>query len=163
VGFCDGQKWQWGRFSQKTSVSPANLHSICFSTIIFTMTRGWHNRPGVAAVPIASQTKQKKKNHPVASHHCQLSYTSIFVFRPKYLHTYIHTGYRHTFINRFISSVSTHTCCIYVYNLCVCMYVYMHVMSFSPRSSIHVFTYMEAVCQKLCHFREKNAIVRLEG
>jgi hypothetical protein len=37
---------------------PTNLHSICFSTIIFTVTRGWHNRPGVAAaVPIASQTK----------------------------------------------------------------------------------------------------------
>jgi hypothetical protein len=35
----------------------ANLHSICFSTIIFTFTRGWHNRPGVAAVPIASQTR----------------------------------------------------------------------------------------------------------
>jgi hypothetical protein len=35
----------------------ANLHSICFSTIIFTITRGWHNRAGVAAVPIASQTK----------------------------------------------------------------------------------------------------------
>jgi hypothetical protein len=42
-------------------VSPANLHSICFSTIIFAITRGWHNRPGVAAVPIASQTKLKKK------------------------------------------------------------------------------------------------------
>jgi hypothetical protein len=27
------------------------------STIIFTITRGWHNRPGVAAVPIVSQTK----------------------------------------------------------------------------------------------------------
>jgi hypothetical protein len=36
-----------------------NLHSICFSTIIFTITRGWHNRPRVAAVPIASQTKYK--------------------------------------------------------------------------------------------------------
>jgi hypothetical protein len=35
----------------------ANLHSICFSTIIFSITRGWHNRPGVAAVRIASQTK----------------------------------------------------------------------------------------------------------
>jgi hypothetical protein len=34
-----------------------NLHSICFSTI----TRGWHNRPGVAAVPIASQFRIKKK------------------------------------------------------------------------------------------------------
>jgi hypothetical protein len=39
---------------------PANLHSI-FSTIIFTITRGWHNRPGVAAVSIASQTRIKKK------------------------------------------------------------------------------------------------------
>jgi hypothetical protein len=36
---------------------PANIHSIGFSTIIFTITRGWHNRPGVVAVPIASQTK----------------------------------------------------------------------------------------------------------
>jgi hypothetical protein len=43
-----------GQVSPSTSVSPANLHSIC-STIIFTITRGWHNRPGVAAVPIASQ------------------------------------------------------------------------------------------------------------
>jgi hypothetical protein len=57
VGFCDGQKWRWGRFSPRTSVSPVNLHSICFSIIIFTITRGWQNRPGVAAVPIASQTK----------------------------------------------------------------------------------------------------------
>jgi hypothetical protein len=57
VGFCDGEKWRWGRFSPRTSVSPANLRSICFSTVIFTITRGWHNRPGVAAVPIASQTK----------------------------------------------------------------------------------------------------------
>jgi hypothetical protein len=57
VGFCDGQKWRRGRFSPRTSVSPANLHSICFSTIIFTITRGWHIRPGVAAVPVASQTK----------------------------------------------------------------------------------------------------------
>jgi hypothetical protein len=54
VGFCDGQKWRWGRFSPRTSVSPANLHCIYFSTIIFTITRGWHSRPGVAAVPIAS-------------------------------------------------------------------------------------------------------------
>jgi hypothetical protein len=29
--------------------------------IIFTITPGWHNRPGVAAVPIASQTRIKKK------------------------------------------------------------------------------------------------------
>jgi hypothetical protein len=34
----------------------------CFSTIIFTITRGWHNKPGVAAVPIASQTGIIKKN-----------------------------------------------------------------------------------------------------
>jgi hypothetical protein len=57
VGFCDGQNWRWGRLSPRTSVSLANIHSICFSTIIFTITRGWHNRPGAAAVPIASQTK----------------------------------------------------------------------------------------------------------
>jgi hypothetical protein len=60
VGFCDGQKWRWGRFSPRTSVSPVNVHSICFSTIIFTITRGWHIRPGVAAVPIASQSRIKK-------------------------------------------------------------------------------------------------------
>jgi hypothetical protein len=57
VEFYDAQKWRWGRFSPRTSVSPANLHSICFSIIIFTNTRGWHNKPGVAAMPIASQTK----------------------------------------------------------------------------------------------------------
>jgi hypothetical protein len=57
VEFCDGQKWRWGRFSPRTSVFPANPHSTCLSTIIFTITRGWHNRPRVAAVPIASQTK----------------------------------------------------------------------------------------------------------
>jgi hypothetical protein len=62
VGFCDGQKWRWGRFSPRASVSHANLHSVCFSTIIFTITRGWHNRPGVAAVPIASQTRIKKNS-----------------------------------------------------------------------------------------------------
>jgi hypothetical protein len=44
-------------FLTRTSVSPTNLHSIYFSTIIFTITRGWHNRPGVAAVPIASQSR----------------------------------------------------------------------------------------------------------
>jgi hypothetical protein len=60
VGFCDGQKWRWGRFSPRTSFSPANLHSIMFSTIIFIITRGWHNRPGVAAVPIVPQSKKKK-------------------------------------------------------------------------------------------------------
>jgi hypothetical protein len=45
-----------GRFSPRISVSPVNLHSICFSTIIFTITRDWHNRPEVA-----SQTKWKNK------------------------------------------------------------------------------------------------------
>jgi hypothetical protein len=61
VGFLDRQKWRWGRFSPRTSVSPANLHSIYFSTMIFIITRGWNNRPGVAAVPIASQSRIKKK------------------------------------------------------------------------------------------------------
>jgi hypothetical protein len=51
----------------RTSVSPANLHFICFSTIIFTFTRGWHNKPGVAAVPIASQTRIKKNRNPCLS------------------------------------------------------------------------------------------------
>jgi hypothetical protein len=31
------------------------------STIIFINTRGWHNRPGVAAVPIVSKGKKKEK------------------------------------------------------------------------------------------------------
>jgi hypothetical protein len=62
VGFCDGEKWRWGKFSPRTSVSPANLHSNYFSTIIFIITRGWHNRPEVAAVPIASQSRILKKN-----------------------------------------------------------------------------------------------------
>jgi hypothetical protein len=59
-GFCDGQKWRWCRFSPRNSVFRANVHSICFSTIIFTITLGWHNRPGVAAVPIVSETTKKK-------------------------------------------------------------------------------------------------------
>jgi hypothetical protein len=58
VGFCDGQKWRWGRFSPRTSVSPANLHSIYFSTIIFIITRSWHNRPGVAGRSANSLTIQ---------------------------------------------------------------------------------------------------------
>jgi hypothetical protein len=33
VGFCDEQKWRWGRFSPRTSVSPANLQSTNFYTI----------------------------------------------------------------------------------------------------------------------------------
>jgi hypothetical protein len=62
AGFCDGQKWRWGRFSLRELRFPLhNLHSICFSTIIFTITQGWHNRPGVAALPVASQNKNKKR------------------------------------------------------------------------------------------------------
>jgi hypothetical protein len=48
-------------FLRELRVSPANLHSICSSTIIFTITRGWHNMPGVTAVPIASKSRIKKK------------------------------------------------------------------------------------------------------
>jgi hypothetical protein len=51
--------------SPRTSGSPANLQSICFSTIIFTITRGWHNRPGAAAVPIASQPNKKNMARPL--------------------------------------------------------------------------------------------------
>jgi hypothetical protein len=71
--FVMDKKWRWGWFSPRTLVSPANLHSLCFSTIIFTITRGWHNRPGVAAVPITSQTRIKKKKslYPqTTSGHC---------------------------------------------------------------------------------------------
>jgi hypothetical protein len=42
-------KRHWGRFSPSTSVSPANHHSSNFSIIL--ITRGWHNRTLVAAVP----------------------------------------------------------------------------------------------------------------
>jgi hypothetical protein len=66
VGFCDGQKRSWGRFSPRTSVSPAKLHSIMLSTIIFIITRGWHNMPGVAAVPsLIVQIKIKKNNNVI--------------------------------------------------------------------------------------------------
>jgi hypothetical protein len=44
-------KRHWVRFSPSTSVSPAN-HSTNFSIII--ITRGWQNRPLVAAVPSGS-------------------------------------------------------------------------------------------------------------
>jgi hypothetical protein len=43
-------KWQWGRFSPSTSVSPANLHSTGLSTITIII-RGWYNRPVVATGP----------------------------------------------------------------------------------------------------------------
>jgi hypothetical protein len=46
--------WDFVMDKRKTSVSPANLHSIMLSTIIFIITRGWHSKPGVAAVPIVS-------------------------------------------------------------------------------------------------------------
>jgi hypothetical protein len=86
VGFCDGQKWRWGRFSPRTSVSPANLHSICFSTIIFTITRGWHNRPGVTAVPIASNQNKKKTGKYIQTlfhgfPHLIIPEVHLFIFR----------------------------------------------------------------------------------
>jgi hypothetical protein len=56
VGFFNGQKWRRGNLSPRTSVSLANLHCICFSTIIFTITRGWHNRPGMAAVTVSTES-----------------------------------------------------------------------------------------------------------
>jgi hypothetical protein len=57
-------KRHWGRFSPSTSVSPAN-HSTNFYIII--ITRGWHNRPLVAAVPsgpngLHPSLNQLKKN-----------------------------------------------------------------------------------------------------
>jgi hypothetical protein len=71
VGFCDGEKWRSGRFSPRNSISPANLHSICFSTIIFTITRGWHNRPGVAAVPKQWQCHADCRMHRETQGECQ--------------------------------------------------------------------------------------------
>jgi hypothetical protein len=58
----------WDFVMDKSGVGAGFLreHSICFSTIIFTITQGWHNRPGVAAVPIASQTKLKKNTFIVS-------------------------------------------------------------------------------------------------
>jgi hypothetical protein len=41
------------------------------STIIFTITRGWHNRPGVAAVP--NQKKKKNADVPTSSNHTEVS------------------------------------------------------------------------------------------
>jgi hypothetical protein len=58
-----------------------NLHSIYFSTIIFTITRGWHNRPGVAAVPTASQTRIKKVTELVFF---LLNFSIFLIFGPKY-------------------------------------------------------------------------------
>jgi hypothetical protein len=48
-------------FLREPSVSPANLHSICFYTIIFTITRGWHNRPGLAVSANSLRNQNKKK------------------------------------------------------------------------------------------------------
>jgi hypothetical protein len=47
-GVCGGQTGTGGRFSPSTSVSPAN-QTTEFSIII--ITRSWHNRPLVTAVP----------------------------------------------------------------------------------------------------------------
>jgi hypothetical protein len=57
LGFCDGA----GFLRELRFPLPIYIPS-CFSTIIFIITRGWHNRAGVAAVPIASQTNDNKKN-----------------------------------------------------------------------------------------------------
>jgi hypothetical protein len=54
-------KWRWGTLSPRTSVSPDNLHSICISTIIFTIIRGWYNRPVLATVPKSPTARIKKK------------------------------------------------------------------------------------------------------
>jgi hypothetical protein len=47
--------------SPSASVSPANLYSTNSSTIIITITRGWFNRPVVAAVPKVPPQKLKNK------------------------------------------------------------------------------------------------------
>jgi hypothetical protein len=78
--FVMDKKWPWGRFSPLTSVSPANLHSICFSTIIFTITRGWHNRPVVAAVP---KVQPQKFNFFLFAAKLSRSFEQLFVFSEK--------------------------------------------------------------------------------
>jgi hypothetical protein len=50
-------------FLRELRFSLQNLHSICFSTIIFTITRGWHNKPRVAAVLIASKPNNNNKKN----------------------------------------------------------------------------------------------------
>jgi hypothetical protein len=65
VGFCDGQKWGWGRFSPSTSVYPANLHSTNFSTITLTYHPGLVQQASSGCStqsPIAQIKKNKKKN-----------------------------------------------------------------------------------------------------
>jgi hypothetical protein len=49
-----------GQVFSKNFGFPCQCTFHCFSTIIFTITRGWHNRPRVAAVPIASQPPPPK-------------------------------------------------------------------------------------------------------
>jgi hypothetical protein len=63
VGFCDGQKWRWGRFSPRTSVSPAYLHSTNFSTVTITYHPGLVqlDSSGRSTRSPAAQIKKKKK------------------------------------------------------------------------------------------------------
>jgi hypothetical protein len=56
--FCDGQKWRWGRFSPRTS--GFHLRQSTFYLLLHNHLH-YHPRPGVAAVPIVSQTRIKKK------------------------------------------------------------------------------------------------------
>jgi hypothetical protein len=48
-------------FSENFGLFPLPIY--CLSIIIFTITRGWLKKPGVAAVPIASHTQKKKTGH----------------------------------------------------------------------------------------------------
>jgi hypothetical protein len=71
-------KRHWGRFSPSTSVSPAN-HSTNFSSII--ITRGWHNRPMVAAVR-SGLNWTPAPTIPIKKIRCygnQLTYTQTFI------------------------------------------------------------------------------------
>jgi hypothetical protein len=62
VGFCDGQKWRWGRFSPSTSVSLPIFIPPIYPQSPSPIIRGWYNRPVVAAVPKVPPHKLKKKN-----------------------------------------------------------------------------------------------------
>jgi hypothetical protein len=105
-GFVMDKSGAGAGFLGRTSVSPANLHSTCFFTIIFTITRGWHNRPRVAAVPIASQTRIKTKIF--------LLYSEMALSRKPFGigHMYIYT-----FLIRMIDTVTSQNIDLFSWNM----------------------------------------------
>jgi hypothetical protein len=86
VGFCDGQKWRWRAGFLRELRSPLPIYIPSASPQSSSLiTRGWHKRPGVAAVPIASQTKYKK---PELTHSYLLTFVRLLVRIPVQIHGY---------------------------------------------------------------------------